>query len=373
MISLPDPALFFETRFVTPHLKLMPANSLSFEELYSHYFEVGFLYPEKLKKLSPHIELIRENWEKGWAGGRGVLWTLVYREERFNKMGTLSAWRTTAQGWQSQHLTSDQHAAGVLCLLLSAQDEGVYLDYDCAQNWYSPTNSFAMKIYGRMDRVLGEDKASSHLLNYIMIDPTPLRSVSLDFSVIRCKKKDIANVKFIAEQCRGSAYCMAEELNNCDFELSRLDSMYQKLGLRRKRFVWIAQDKATGSPKGMVVAHRGPFGFNFSFLENRCDIMVCPELNLTQRKEICRILLAKAARAYFDQRAFPEYPIHHLVVLADNTCVGPLSDLGGVKTRQYYQGIWLNKGFKMWKRYMMRVFSPVIKRYEKQSPIYHPA
>ncbi len=357
----------FNPRYISQNLKLLPANSFSFDQLYSHYADSGFLYPEKLKKLSPHLDLIRDNWTKGWAAGRNILLTQIYREQRLNKTGTVTVWKSTGGGWQSQHLTSQNHAVGILYLLLYAQNEGIFSNYGSAQNWYSPTNKFAMKIYGRMDRVLGAATADSRLLNYLQVDPSRLTQSSGAYTVVRCTDEDLPRVRHMAELCRGRTYCRAEELDIPDLELERLDSQYRKYGLGRRRYIWIVLEKISQKPKGMIVAYRGPFGFNFSFLENRCDLMADPFLEQDERTVVCRILMCRAARVYFNRDSSLPYPIRHLVVMADDNCCAALKLLGAVKTRQYYHGIWLNRGFERWKKYMRRIFSPVIKRYEKAS------
>ncbi len=369
MIPFPEIHDCFETRYIGENLKLLPINSLSFDELYAHYHETGFLYPSKLEKMSPHFDLIKQNWERCWAGGRDLMWTLTYWEERLNKMGTVTVWKTTGNSWQSQHLTSQKYAVGILYLLLCAQDEGMLMNYGSGQNWYSPTNGFAMKIYGRMDRVLGADCAGTFLLNYLQLDPGLIKHSSTSFKTTRCTEKNTLAIRHMAELCRGSTYCKAEELDSWDVELSILDGQYQRHGLSRKRYVWMAIEKASLEPKGMIIAYRGPFGLNFSFLENRCDLMVDPSLSQDHRTDVCRVLVGKASQAYFGLTSSPEYPISHLVMMADDPCTAALIDLGAVKTRQYYQGIWLTPGFKKWKKYMERIFSPVIKRYEKKCAI----
>lgn len=361
--AFPD---IFKPRRINPTLTLLPANSLTFDDLYTHYADSGFLYPEKRQKLAPHLDLIRDNWTRGWQGGRDLLLTQIYREHNLDKTGTVTVWKSTGTAWQSQHLTSQNYAAGILYLLLYAQDEGIQMHYGSGQNWYSPTNKFAMKIYGRMDRVLGNASADSRLLNYLQVNPSALPDGPEGVRVIRCTDNELPMVKHMAQQCRGKTFCRAEELDVPDLGLDRLDMQYRRYGLGRKRYIWMALDRKTHAPKGMLVAYRGPFGFNFSFLENRCDLMTDPFLTGEERAEVCRTLLRKAAPVYLAPGRKPHYPLSHLVVMADAACTKALEPMGAVKTRQYYHGIWLEQGFEKWKKYMQRIFSPVIRRYEKK-------
>lgn len=373
MISLPSPEHFFDTWYVMPHLKLLPTNALTFDQLYTHYLEAGFIYPAKLERLSDHLDLIRENWTRGYAGALELLWTIAYHDERFDKMGSVTCFRTTNHGWQSQHLTSQNNAAGLFSLLLAAHGEGVFINCAAMQNWYSPTNAFAMKIYDRIPRVLGPRDSTSQLLNYFLVNPLRFSPLSRQFKVVRCRDNERSLVRMMARRLRGDVYCRAEELDSDDIELDFLDRVYRRYGLRRRRFIWVAADRVSGEPLGMIVAHRGPLGLSFSFLENRCDLLVDPDLAFEQKKEISSLLIARAAQAYFDSRALPAYPLADLVVIAPEDIQQVLLDIGGVKTRQYYQGIWLNAGFEKWKKYMTRVFSPVIQRFERQIRAKEPA
>jgi len=354
----------FTTRQITETFSMLPANCLSFDDLFSHYHEAGFLYPEKLKKLASHLNLIRENWTRGWSAGRKILLTQVYREHRLNKMGTVTVFRSTDKSWQSQHLTSSNYAAGVLHLLLAAQDEGIDAHYGSGQNWYSPTNAFAMKVYGRMDRVLGAENADTRLLNYLQAPWAALGPSRGGYTIVKVTDRDLPRVRDMTELCRGSTFCRAEELDIPDLGLRRLDRIYRRYGLGRTRHIWLALE--ANRTRGMVVAYRGPLGFNFSFLENRCDVMTDPFLSAGERTEVCRQLLCHAAEAYLSEDPELPYPLPYLVVMADEPCREALAPLGAVRCRQYNHGLWLNQGFNKWKRYMQRVFAPVIRRYESR-------
>jgi hypothetical protein len=52
--------------------------------------------------------------------------------------------------------------------------------------------------------------------------------------------------------------------------------VYRALGLRRYRRIWLAMMDGHDAPVGAAIAYRGPLGFNLSFLENRCDVLLDP-------------------------------------------------------------------------------------------------
>jgi len=81
----------------------------------------------------------------------------------------------------------------------------------------------------------------------------------------------------IASVSRGSIYVAAEQLAT-DPELAEVDQLYREVGLRRTRHIWLAYREYKDEPIGAVIAYRGPLGLNFSYIENRCDLLLHPTL-----------------------------------------------------------------------------------------------
>ena len=83
-------------------------NALSVEEIFSLYERTGFLYPEKAARLIPHLWQVRENWRRMLRGGESLLYVLTAGDEK-RGCASLAVWRTTLQGWMSQHLVSENN------------------------------------------------------------------------------------------------------------------------------------------------------------------------------------------------------------------------------------------------------------------------
>lgn len=103
----------------------------------------------------------------------------------------------------------------------------------------------------------------------------------------------------LANRVRGNVYVAAEELAGDDRELGAVEWPYRTVGLRRFRRVWVCYD-AAGHALGAALAYRGPLGFNFSFLENRCDLLIDPDVPDMGVAQIATWLLGAAATAYMD-------------------------------------------------------------------------
>ena len=106
---------------------------------------------------------------------------------------------------------------------------------------------------------------------------------------------------------------------------------------------------------GAALAYRGPLGFNFSFLENRCDLLLSPTLTDDQIPVVALPLLAAAASAYgdFEPGAIP--------VIADDRVAPVLQSAGAQFIRRYCQSVWLRDGFIGWYRHVENFYDRIIR------------
>src|SRR6202022_3207993 len=120
---------------------------------------------------------------------------------------------------------------------------------------------------------------------------------------------------------RGSIYVMAEELKQ-DAEFDAVDELYRRVGLRRTRQIWLAYRANKEEPIGAVIAYRGPLGVNFSYLENRCDLLLHPTLPEAEVSEAAAALLTASAEAYRD------FELEEIPVIAEELATHVLYKLG---------------------------------------------
>ena len=82
------------------------ANAVSVSDLFAHYKDVNFLYPEKNNKIAPFMPLIERNWQAARKAEKEILWTLMFNNPKIRSMGSVTFWRSTKNDWVAQHLTS---------------------------------------------------------------------------------------------------------------------------------------------------------------------------------------------------------------------------------------------------------------------------
>ena len=78
-------------------------NAISVDELFRKYEQAGFLYPAKMQRLAPFMDLVRDNWKRAFRSGDALLY-VVSIEQQDGAWALLSSWRSTNGGWNMQHL-----------------------------------------------------------------------------------------------------------------------------------------------------------------------------------------------------------------------------------------------------------------------------
>ncbi len=97
-----------------------------------------------------------------------------------------------------------------------------------------------------------------------------------------------------------------------------------------------------GEVLGAALCYRGPLGFNFSFLENRCDLMMRPGLSAWQIRAVVESLLAAARGAYW------QIGCGFIPIVVDRATAAAVHEIGATPVREYSQSIWLKPAFEAW-------------------------
>lgn len=335
-------------------------NTLSIEELFNHYKQVGFIYPEKLRRIAPHFSDVRKNWKAAISGGRELFCLVSATDSQKCHLATLTFWRSTHNGWVVQHLTSTGSPLLVRTILLGTQSHGLGQEqYLTAQNWFQPTNKYANRIFGSITKTLSKSYAAVNNYQYLAVKINP-NTCSRAYSVCRVDG-DATPLLAFAVKIRGEMYAFAEELDKPDIELDELNDLYKSVNLHRKRRCWLAYLPGRSEPIAGIIAYSGPLGLNFSFLENRCDLLCDSTLKDDIRLEICMRLIHKAA-------IFQEtLPLRYLPITTDDHTAKVLISAGANLIRLYNQSIWCRKAFSSWLQHVERIFRRIEKRYVDQN------
>jgi hypothetical protein len=335
-------------------------NTLSVEQIFALYERTGFLYPGKAARLRPHLGLVLKNWRKMLRAGESLLYILTAGDEA-RGMASLAVWRTAPHGWMSQHLVSDNNPFASRAVMLAAAAGKILRGTDDAQNWFRPENRFPARVFGSMVYTIGESLCSVQRHSYFAL-PRGLK-LSCGSSRIRAVPYDPSQkqaLSAIASATRGSVYIAGEDLLG-DVELQSVNEMYRSVGLRRTRSVWLAYQGTRSEPVGAAIAYRGPLGINFSYLENRCDLLLHPTLPAVDVPGTVASLLNASSAAYQD------FELEDIPLITDEMATDVLLKFGAEFLRHYCQGIWLKAGHQGFYQHVDGFYSKILERASKQT------
>src|SRR5438309_1876816 len=333
-------------------------NALSVEEIFELYERTGFLYPDKAARLFPHLPKVRENWRRMLSAGESLLYVLTAGDKKRGR-ASLAVWRSTRSGWMSQHLVSENNPYASRAVMLAAAAARIRKGCDLsAQNWFRPENRFPARVFGSMVQTIGERLSSVQRHAYFALPRTLSLPTQQRIRIVRYDPSHQEALLEIAAAARGSIYIAAEELEQ-DVEFNAVDELYRRVGLRRTRHVWLAYRAHKEEPIGAAIAYRGPLGANFSYLENRCDLLLQPTLPESEVSEVASALLSASSAAYKD------FELDEIPVIAEEMATHVLFKLGAEFLRHYCQGIWLKNGHPRFYRHVDGFYSKLLARMEK--------
>jgi hypothetical protein len=335
-------------------------NALSVSEIFALYERAGFLYPEKAARLLPHLKEVRENWRRMMHGGDSLLYVLT-AGDRKSGLASIAVWRTTQFGWTSQHLVSENNPVASRAVMLAGTAASILKGVDEShQNWFRPENRFPSRVFGSMVQTIGQSHASVQRHMYFAL---PRNSPLPSGGSVRIVPYDPSYEEalcLIASVARGGIYVAAEQLA-ADPELTAVDQLYREVGLKRTRQVWLAFKGNKEEPVGAAIAYRGPLGLNFSYIENRCDLLLHPTLPESDVVDVVAPLLRAAVSAYED------FELDTIPVIAEEIAAPALLKVGAEFLRHYCQGTWLQEGQLRFYRHVDGFYARLLARMEKHA------
>ncbi len=328
-------------------------NALGVDDLFSLYERTGFLYPDKAARLLPYLERVRDNWRRMLSAGESLLYVLTAGDDEHGR-ASLAVWRTAQHGCISQHLVSENNPFASRAVLLAAAAKTILeADYGSAQNWFRPENRFPARVFGSMVQTIGESLSSVQRHVYFAL---PKRVSVQPESGIRLvpytpSQKDALSA--IASGARGSVYIAAA-----------VDELYRHVGLSRQRRIWLAYREYKDEPIGAAIVYRGPLGLNFSYIENRCDLLLDPTLPDSEVPGVVSSLLHTAMEAYRD------FELDEIPVIAEQIASPALFHIGAEFLRNYCQGIWLGEGHPRFYRHVDAFYTKLLARAERHATMH---
>jgi hypothetical protein len=336
---------------------------MSIDELFQRYMQTGFIYTDKLERLAPFTEEILENWRRAAASPDDLLRIVTYSGPRERSWASLASWRHTDTAWCTQHLVSRGDPLASRAVLLAEQHAMIEDPRHLSgQNWFRPTNRLPQRVFGAIIDQLGPERACANALTVFEVPLLRAEAGPADISAVSASNQ--RELSGLAGQLRGHAHVVAEGLDEEDFGLARIDNVYRRVGLFRYRRGWLAHHD--GKLVAALVTYRGPLGLNYSFIENRADLLVAPQCPPQHIVAVTRQLVAAASDTYGDFR--PGY----VPLFVDERNAPLLRSAGLDAIRSYCQTIYLRPSYGRYLEHLESTFARVAERAERQQRLREP-
>jgi hypothetical protein len=329
-------------------------NSVSASELFQIYENANFLYPQKKQLLDTNLSLIESNWSRAMA--RRLLRVVTFKGSTHKIEASVAVWRSSSNGWLDQHLVaiSNPLAAWSVMRAVGAM-RAKERDLASSQNWYRPNNRFANRFFGSVVNTVGFEHCDTVPYSYLKVmrhlpEHEPLSTVIVDDTKLGLSDQ----FRDFVRQHRGGLFLRAEEILDADMCLPRLNADFATAGLFRRRHVVFALDRKRDRLMGVALIYRGPLGLNFSFLENRTDLIADPHLDVEVRADVNHSLLRASLKYYSD------YELDWIPVVLHPTMAVDLTRVS-VHLRDYNQFICIKAGFNDYILHLNDFYENVLK------------
>lgn len=278
-------------------------NGIEIEILLNRLIQEGVWDRAREQMLQPLIPLIRKTWEK-LVGETGLMTVMTCQNQDGSKWAHHMLLRNTNNGYLLQSLASNCHEAATPLLM--------HVLNMCrgkpAQSWYPPFKGngrpgysermMGMKASDRICRKLSPDYCRTDEYQYLLADPVPADCSRHRVAVRPVSDSNYAEFLEFLRTCESDVFIRNAELDAPDPFLEGLDEEYNKIGMSRRRYLYLAYLDRESTPSGCLIAYTGPAGSNLRFLERHSHIILPEGQSEDRISELCDALLRKASTHY---------------------------------------------------------------------------
>jgi hypothetical protein len=267
------------------------------DELWSFFFETGFIYPQKYGFIEKNREQIKQTYEKLYARSPSIARHFTY-QDRGKILGHMAMVRFFENTWLIHHhaaRTNYTHRAGLKVLdqigrFITDSSRFSFMHMEYVICFYRPENRFPKRIFGGVCSSID--------------DPRKCSEVVFAYSHLGCDRKDVKgtpgehcwspadddDLRELSSFCRyesGGLMIGALDLEPGDSDYSNLSEEFGKLGLKRERQLYAL--KRNDRLQAVAMVNLSDIGLNLSDLTNCITLFVLDQQELNN-EIVCNAL-----------------------------------------------------------------------------------
>lgn len=285
--------------------------SVDLDNLWSFFFEAGFVYPQKYTYLKDNKEKFKKLYKKLYSESPDIARHIIY-QDRGKIYGHAAMLRTYEKTWMVHHhaaITSKHCKAGLVVMTqLGRYIKDYYpmksskMDYVIC--YFRPENRFPNRIFGDVTRNLQDPKRSSMdtFAYFHYRKNQKVGKINRPWSLNIASTKDLRELKYAYEHKSGGLMIQAldldPDLNNAD---SDINQEYQKLGFKREHHIYSL--KNNNVLQAIFIVNVSDVGMNMSELTNCIHAIVLDQDSLDRNK--LQAALNMILHHHIDQEEIP--------------------------------------------------------------------
>ena len=265
-------------------------NQVDMDELWSFFFETGFIYPEKYGFMQKNREQIKQTYEKLYTRNPSIARHFIYQDGG-KILGHMAMVRFYDSTWLIHHHAARSnytYKAGLNVLEQigrfitdSARFSFMHMDY--VMCFYRPENRFPRSVFGGVCRSIDDPrKCSEALFAYLHLqcDRDHGKRRPAQYSLVPADEDDLRELSSFCRHESAGLLISALNLTPGDSQQGELDEEFGKLGLKRERRLYALKRK--DRLLAIVMVNLADIGLNLSDLTNCITLFVLNQQDLSR-------------------------------------------------------------------------------------------
>jgi hypothetical protein len=290
-------------------------NQVDMDDLWSFFFETGFIYPQKYGFIQKNREQIKLTYEKLYTRSPSIARHFIYQDQG-KILGHMAMVRFYDSTWLIHHHAARSnytYRAGLNVLeqitrFVNESCRFSFMHMEYLICFYRPENRFPRSVFGGLCRGIDDPRMCSEALfaYFHMQCDYDVKGEQGEYSLSPADDDDLRELSSFCQHESGGLMIGALDLEPGDIDHTDLSEAFRKLGLRRERHVYAM--KANGRLQAVAMVNLADIGLNLSDLTNSITLFVLDHRELTYETfyDALSVLMKRFRQQEIAVLVFPE-------------------------------------------------------------------
>jgi len=264
-------------------------NQVDMDELWSFFFETGFIYPQKYDFIQKNREQIKQTYEKLYTRTPSIARHFIF-QDRGKILGHMAMVRFYDSTWLIHHHAARSnytYKAGLNVLdqvgrFITDACRFPFMHMEYLICFYRPENHFPQSIFGGVCRSIDDPRKCSEAIFaylHIQLDRSAVPDGLGECCLVPADDDDLRELSGFCQHESGGLMISALDLEPGDMDASDLSAQFGKLGLKRERRLYAL--KRNDRLLAIAMVNLADIGLNLSDLTNCITLFVIDQKELT--------------------------------------------------------------------------------------------